>query len=539
MSSYQDPSQWHQAQPQSTTVPQQAYQQPMPAVGAHAVPGYPMPPPQAQGPVQQPAATGYPQPQYGQPQGYQPAATGYPQPQYGQPQVAPQMPTQMPAMHQVDDAAMDAAYRKTKEEMQRGGGANFLRILGPQGQTKWDQSVERGYENSAKIHICGPWAQGRPIYQTKKSYFWKSRSKPQGSSITVGEGPDLIAQAFEQGSQSPDPAVRKFCEDFNKVRSNYLYNVLWLDNPQAHVGQDGKMRPFILDAGKMLHTAIGDTFRNAKGASRIVDYQYGRPVNIVKRKTGFNIMDIEWAANAELDAAPVPQHFWPALQNLWNLDEFVKFPSMEDIQKAILEMGLPLPGQHVQAQVPANYQQQAPQYAAPPPPPPQYAAPPQQAPQMAQQPPPQPQYAAPPPPVPQQQQQPMAAQPPMQQPQQAAPPAAMAPPPPPAVSSTAPQLPPQGLPPVQGGMPQGAPPQQPQAAPQQPQAGQMTLTLPLAPGTSLPDGRERCFGQFNGEDNWCRQCPDWVRTQCQGVAAPQNQQLQNLQQQLQTPPPQG
>jgi len=460
----------------------------------------------------------------------------------------------MPQMHAVDDATMAAHYQRAKEEMNRGGGAGFLKILGPQGQEKWDSSVPVGYEGSVFVHICGPWAPGKPIFVPKRSYFWKSRSKPNGTSILAPPQGDLIQQALELGANSPDPAVQKFVKDFGKPRTNYLYNVLQLDNPQIHVGQDGVMRPLILDGGKQIHTAIGDVFNNAEGASKIVDYQNGRPVRIVRKKTGTRNVDIEWTAMPAMNPTPVPQHFWAALQNLWDLEAFVKYPSVEEMQAAIIDMGLPMPGQPTQMQVPANYspgatppypnpyqqpqqpmqqqpmQQQPmqPPMGAAPPPPPMGPPPAMGAPAGAPPPPmaPPPVQSAPPAQMPPQQ--PMAAP---QEPQMAP---AMNPPP---VSSVAPQMPTQSAPPPVPGQTPSQPLAQAQPAPQAQQA--LQLSLPLAPGTTLDGGRERCFGQHNATDNFCIQCPDWIKGQCvalsptEQAAQPADGGLAALQQQLQ------
>ena len=555
-----------------------SYQYPPPPPGGQPQTGYPQP--GFQQPAQQPQyQQPYQQPQ--QPQGYPPQQPYqqqggmYPNPPqgaqlpagYGQPQPAsPPPPATMPAAYAVDDNALAADYKRAKEEMQRGGGMGFLKVPGPQGQVKWDSSVPIGYEGSVFVHICGPWAQGKPIFVRKKKYFWMSHSKPKGTSIIAPPQGDMIEQALEYASSSQDPNVQKFLKDFGKPRNSYVYQVLQLDNPAAHVGQDGVMRPLILDEGKQLHTAIGDVFNNAEGASNIIDYQRGRPIRIVKKKTGPRNMDIEWTAMPAMNPTPVPQEFWPALQNLWDLEKFVKYPTVEEMQAAIIDMGLPMPGQAVQMQVPMGYPGAAPGAynpgAAPP-----YGNPYQQPPQAPQgwqepqwQPPPMPQGQ--PPQGPQQSFGPPPMSPPPvsssgapQQPQVApqqnfGPPPGQQPPPnfnPPPMSSENPQMPAMsGPPPVPGQAPQGQPqqtqaqpPQQAQGNPQQPQGQAPQLSLPLPQGTKLPGDRERCFGGYNQTDNWCIQCPDWVKQQCMRLS-PQAQQpqqadggLQALQQQLQ------
>lgn len=66
------------------------------------------------------------------------------------------------------------------------------------------------------------------------------------------------------------------------------------------------------------------------------------------------------------------------------------------------------------------------------------------------------------------------------------------------------------------------------------------MAFPLPAGTVLPKGRERCYGQYNAADNWCGECPDWIKTQCAPItgqapasAQPQvNPELNALQNQL-------
>lgn len=501
MSSYQYPPM--PPQPGAYPPPQQPGAYP-----PQQAPGYP---PQAPGAYPPPQVPGYP------PQGYQQASQ----------QPAP--PSGPPPVYAVNDQDLADQYRRTKEELQRGGGAGFLKVPGPQGQTKWDSGVPIGYEGSVFVHICGPWAEGKPIFARKKKYFWKSRSKPQGTSIIVPESGDLVSEAIELAGASADPVVQQFLKDFGKPRVNYLYNVLQLDNPQIHVGQDGVMRPLILDEGKQCHSRIGDVFSNAEGASKIVDYQNGRPIRLVRKKTGPRNMDIEWQAMPAMNPAPVPEQFWPALNNLWDLEKFVKVATAEEQQQAILDMGLPFSGQTVQMQVPASYNPGvAPPYPNPhqqQPPPPMPVTPP-----ASFGPPP----AFAPPPVYSQGQAQMPSQVAQAVSPQSVPPPGLNPPP---ISSQNPQMPQNfGPPPVPSAAPTANPLPQ-QAAPQTEQPMQR-LSLPLPPGTALPEGRERCFGQFNQTDNFCIQCPDWVKSQCQGLTPQQSAQgadggLQALQQQLQ------
>ena len=92
-----------------------------------------------------------------------------------------------------------------------------------------------------------------------KSHFWKSYTHPQGRGLGC-PGPDkcLICQGREVAMASPDPQVAERAKNFAKVRTQHLYNVALLENPNGHFGEDGVMKPIILGAGAFLHKAIGD-----------------------------------------------------------------------------------------------------------------------------------------------------------------------------------------------------------------------------------------------------------------------------------------
>jgi hypothetical protein len=442
-----------------------------------------------------------------------------------------------PTLHQIDDAGALAEYQRVKESIGTGGLAGFLSIPGPTGQTKWDSSVPIGYEGVARVHICGPWAMDKPIYVVQQSHFYKAHSRPQGASITHVEGCQFCVAC-----ENAPAHMQEMAKDWKRIRSRYLYNVCWLDNLQAHYGSDGNLRALILQASKTLHTAIGDIFGQANGITNIVDYTNGRPVRVIKRKTGPRPMDIEWGANPALEKAPLPREFWGVASNLTDLEKVVKPPTPEDIAAALADLGL---SAVTQVAVPQSFQPGAnPPYPSPYgapqqmalPMPPVQNLPPQQAPQIPQQAPQIPQQA---PQIPQQV---------PQVPQMMGPPQIpgtgavqqQIPTPPPISSGT---VAPSGYQPqpsqpagmVAQGQPE--PVQQTVAPPVEPMQPQV-LTLPLPPGTVLPKGRERCFGQYNAADNWCAECDGWIRQQCTGGAnqsapAPAiNPELNALQNQL-------
>lgn len=437
-----------------------------------------------------PPQPGYPQMAPGYPQQMPP---GYPQqvaPGYPPPQAAP---PQMPQFHEANDAAAAQAYSQTPQS-QFGPKPNFLRVPGPNGQTRWDSSVYPGYEGSVIIHLLPPWAAGKPVFVESKNHFFKSATHPKGMVLGYAGEDSLYMAAIRLGMQHPDPRIQKIANDFGKIRRQYLYNVLDLSNPTTHYGQDGIMRPFVLGAGPNLQTDIGRLVDTRGGISKLVHPINGRPLKYSKKKTGPDEMNVEYGV-LDLDPQPLNPYFYPALSNLWDLEAQTTPATQEDQLKAIQELGLPMPatgqsfGQVPQSynpapapQWPSPYPGQAPMGAPPPPqgwapPPPQgfAAPPPQQMPQWAPPPPaaPQPQWpqqapsAAPqmPPPPP-----PAAsgwgAPPPMGQPgMTGAPP----PPPPPAMVNPAQMPPPPMSPPPVSSAPGGVPPNLPmQGAPPPP-----------------------------------------------------------------------
>ena len=524
--------------------PQQPQQQPQP----QQAPGYPVPP-----------QSTFPAPQQPQP--------GYPQPQPGYSQQQPQA-GQLPSYNMPDESVVAQAYQAHKQEAASwgsGGGdrPQFVKWPGPQGQTKWDNSVPIGYEASIQAYILPPWAPGKNIFRTVKSHFWKSYANPNGKSIGCpGSDTCLICQAREAAMAHPDPAVQERAKSFGRVRTQHLYNVVLLDNPNGHYGQDGQMRPFILGAGAYLHKAIGDIIDDKGGAINVVDPMRGRPVRLKRSKNGPQMMDIQYAALAQ-DPAPLPAVFYPCLQNIHDLDRQDWQPKYEDMVAAVQEMGVPMPGAPVAtgyqtAPVPPGpspyaYQQaqvgnpSAPTYMPPPADP--YEFPPRDAAPASVPAPVMPTVPATNPVMspgvspgvspavnpgwPPQQAQPMAA-PPL-----AAPPLVSQPgattyatqpgagvpvPPPPDAPATA----------TPGAAPAGIPPPPPVTAP--PGVQQPVQQSSLSSGTSTST-RPPCFGKYNSQDRTCVECPESLRTVCaaqSGQSQTQQQQPQQALAQLQS-----
>ena len=526
------------------------------------------------------------------PRFYNPQAPGAMAPQPFNPLAAPQAFAPMAAAPVAAAPGMDffippeeevlAAYREAKSKIGQGGGkANYLKFLGPQGETRWT-NIHVGHTARVPVYIL-PAPQAKPgqpqagISIETKTHFWKSAAHPQGSMIgCMGKEKCLICKAREIGLANQDPQIQKRAKEFGRTRTQYLYQVASLQYPQAHVGEDGRMRPQLLAAGAKLHGAIGELIATFT-LMRVVHPQHGRPVMLHKTKTGREERDVEYGA-VGLDPCPLPAQFYPLFQALWDLNEFVRNPTIEEQMVTVQDMGLYVPGpvsaaptaafnptpaagpwpspypapapapqQWTQAPAPAPAQGWAPapqQFAgfqmpqgAPPPvnsgmapaytPPgdpyqfPLPAAAPQQF-SMPMGPPPVPGELAPPPVS----SQPVAGG---YQPLPGAPSGFQAP-------SQAPtlQMPPVWTPQGAGALPP-APPMQtqlgvPSVSPETPRA----LSVPVQ-GT-LPGSRERCYGKPTPTDNYCQQCPEWIKSQCLMVAGqsggPGGDQLNQLQAQL-------
>jgi hypothetical protein len=251
-------------------------------------------------------------------------------------------------------------------------------------------------------------------------------SKPRGTVLPCTDDEQcLFCQAREAALASHDPRQNQSANNWGRKRRQFLYNCFNLSDPRANWYKDNQMRPLVLGASPMLQRDLAKLFQN-RGFKSIVDYQGGRPVKIMKKKTGPEDINVEWSA-LDMNPAPLDQYFWAATYQLWDLTKEIDAVDTQLILRVIQELGLPMPGGQGQqtasynpaAQPPYNpqYQQQQPQYQ-------------QQQPQYQQQQPPPQQY------LPQQATGPMA--PPMNPAQQAPmyqPPVGSLPPPPPAVQS--------------------------------------------------------------------------------------------------------
>jgi hypothetical protein len=296
-------------------------------------------------------------------------------PMYQQPGMQPMQPMQQPGMvnpqamqqqttgvaqqFMVDPEAAKAALQQEEQSESsgnRGPAPNYIKVLGPAGQTRWDASVPVNYTGELPVWICGPWKGGVSVpYLVSDTHFFKSGKYPRGKVIScTGDDTCLFCQARSEGLKSPDPTINQIATNWGKKRRQFLYNAFDLQNPANHYYQDGLMRPSILAASKPLQDSLRNLFM-AREVGNITDYQQGRPIKLIKKKSGPEDVNVTWDA-IDLNPEPLNQYFWPGTHNLWNLDEIARQNTSEEIIAAIQDVGLPMPGgttPHVQ--VPAGY----------------------------------------------------------------------------------------------------------------------------------------------------------------------------------------
>jgi len=466
-------------------------------------------------------------------------------------------PGGVPAFYMPDEEMVRAAYRESQEEAQRTGGsrAQYVKFPGPGGQPKWGPEVPVGYESVIPMYLLPAWAPGKNLSRRVRSHFWRSHEHPKGSSLAC-PGPEscLICKARDLAINSTDLMMQKRAKEYGRARTQYLYNVVILNNPHGHLDRSGVMRPFILGAPTTLNAEIGK-FIDARGLLHIVHPLSGRPLQVTRRRTGTGDMDIEYSV-MDMNPQPLPEYFYPALSALWDLDAEDKGATVEQQMRMLSEIGLPIPseasgmpmgmpmgvpspGAPMMPAGPNPYQQTFgavgggagvfPAFTPPPAP-----AAPNFYPQSATPPPGNFGHGAPPPPPP-----PFSGmQPPpappfqgfsgMQPPPPPPPPSPFsgmfAPPPPPAMAMP----PPVQSAPLAGGnpyAPQPGPGGFPGMVPPPPPPPLMPgvqpvgmIPYPVPPGLALPGGRERCFGKCSPQDRYCQECIPGIREQCAGVA---------------------
>lgn len=269
---------------------------------------------------------------------------------------------QLPAYSMPSEDSVTSAYDKDTEGGDR---LTFLTFPGPGGDSNWS-NAPINYEARVMVYLLPapavqPGQQPDGIFEKVWSHFWKSASKPKGMGMKCpGQNTCLICQGGKKALASSDPQLQMKANTWAKSRSQYWYQVVNLSYPQQHkADSEGKLRPVILQAGWSLHNAIGSIIK-VHGLNKVVDPCNGRPIIIIKKKTGIDSMDIEYSA-VNGDPMPLPVQAYPILQNLFCLRASVIMPDQEEMLAAIQDIGLPgpTPSMPISAPVP----QPAPQVA--------------------------------------------------------------------------------------------------------------------------------------------------------------------------------
>lgn len=273
----------------------------------------------------------------------------------------PVPPVQIPQFYMPQDPS--EAQRQFQASVgSKGGRVNGLEvryadILGPRGEKDW-KDVPAGYQGSQWVYMLPSWRpEGLPLFVLSEWHYWKSMRYPRGMSVGCpGRDTCEICQSALMAEGNPDPSVVKRARDFGRNRRKWLYQVVLLDFPQLHIYEDGKFRPAILSCSYSLQQAFL-TVCNLKHRSitDCVHPQLGNPWIVAKKKTGNQPMDVEYSA-VDLPPEPLPQQFWPALSNLWDLTQLLRVSTESERHMAALDMGLITGGTSVQ--VPQQYQPQ-------------------------------------------------------------------------------------------------------------------------------------------------------------------------------------
>jgi hypothetical protein len=244
----------------------------------------------------------------------------------------------------------------------QGMGASYVKFLGPNGEEKWS-GVPINYSATKTFHICPPSGEGKPIRVEKRSHFFFTHKHPKGTGMVCpGSDKCLICQAVGQALNDPNPETQKRAKDVGRIRKQYFFNVVDMTmGPQAHIGQDGMMRPFIFAAGATIRDDINEILTDEQCGFKIMYPETARPVKVKRTKTGPQNTDVEWSARHQ-DPTPLPQEYWPIFENLWDLEAQIKEPTMEHMQEMVGLLGFGAAAYSAQPQAPAYnpYAQQAP-----------------------------------------------------------------------------------------------------------------------------------------------------------------------------------
>jgi hypothetical protein len=293
----------------------------------------------------------------------QQAPQQFQQPAQQPPPQAPQQP--QTGWYMPDEQMVEKGYNRAAEiaaeaaRARAGGGGDmkFVRMPGPQGQPKWDATVPIGWEARVAIYLAPAWALGQNYYIEGISHFWKSYQHPAGTSVGCpGKEICLIDKSrgslFNSGRESDAQRARQTL----RGQKHFYYQGFLLDlGPQQHVSPTGVMRPFILDAGSDLHAKIQFIMKN-RGYRNVLDKDGGRPLIVVKRKTGPDIQNVDWDA---IDGNPMPLPMEYRNAQLWDLAKLVVPATPQEQVTALIETGMPIPPEAYSMFPPGSLPQQA------------------------------------------------------------------------------------------------------------------------------------------------------------------------------------
>lgn len=283
--------------------------------------------------------------QFGAPPGFQqtqaPGPSGMPQ------SAAPQGTFHIPSPEMIQANYARAAEIKQKILQARdgngGGKLRFFDIAGPNGQ-KW-KTAFTGFVGAKALYIMPGWDPTKMNFVERVKHFWKSTSKPQGSSINGAGEDSLISKAYrlalDAGNKSAWLRPQKvyiyqgFPYEYDLATGN-----IGLD-PSQCMQEDGTIRPMLLEAKSTMHTSIQD-LAQARQFVQMFHPDFGRPILFKKTKTGADPKDVEYAV-LDLNQQPLADVYRPGLGYLYKLDELFKPATVEEQIQAIMDAGLPMP----------------------------------------------------------------------------------------------------------------------------------------------------------------------------------------------------
>lgn len=287
---------------------------------------------------------------------------------------------QLPQWNVPDDAAVKQKFQQDQQgpystSKSKSNGPQFLRFLGPNGETNWS-NVPVGYEAQYNIWVLPTIQPGKDFRVKSLNHFMRPNGKGRNVPCT-GDDNCLICQVRKDVlfGGTADEALVERAKSQCKISRQWYYNVLLADTPDAHYyTTDQQMRPLILAAGHGMDQGIEKVFDACGGASQALNPQMIQKMIVSRKKTGPSPMNIEYSVVPVMNSqAPLPEPFWPAFNNVWDLEAQLREPlAPADVIAIIEQSGLPVPGHQPAAytaapQAPHGNPYQQPQAVPPPP----------------------------------------------------------------------------------------------------------------------------------------------------------------------------